>query len=288
MASSDSKESTEKPKVIDAGIIIIGDEILKGHCKDTNASYLLSQLWSNGVIVRKVSFISDDLDEIAKEVREFSSKYSFVITTGGIGPTHDDMTFEAIANAFNDTIVLNTRIEKMIKEFCGDELSPAALKMAMVPSKSFISLGTDPVTNTTEKYPLLSVNNVFIFPGIPEYLKKLFVVHKNVFCGNSQFLLIKVYLSYEEEKVADIVQNVSTQFPQVHVGSYPMLSDSYKVKITLESEEATILTNAYSSLVSELPQESIISVEKCSPNSREAVRELRSWKRNVSISQSKL
>ena len=288
-SSSNKQHSTSgHPKTIDAGIIIIGDEILKGHCKDTNASFLLHHLWSNGVTVRKVSYISNNVDEIAKEVSQFSSKYSFVITVGGIGPAHDDMTFQGIADAFSETLILNSEIERMVKEFSGGEISPAVRKMAMVPTSTLLTMGTDPVTMKPQKYPLLSVRNVFIFPGIPEHLEKLFIIHKDRFSGSKEILLIKVYLCFEEAKVAEVVENVSKMFTTVQIGSYPRLNDSYKVKLMLECENAEHLNGAYTSLIRNLPKESIVSVKKCSPNSREAPCQLWQGKRNVSISESKL
>ncbi|KAJ7392741.1 FAD1 flavin adenine dinucleotide synthetase [Desmophyllum pertusum] len=95
-----------------AGIIIIGDEILKGHTKDTNSHFLLKKLWSLGVKVGKVSVISDDVEEIAREVKKFSSRFSVVITTGGIGPTHDDVTMQGIAKAFEEDLVLNEDLKR--------------------------------------------------------------------------------------------------------------------------------------------------------------------------------
>ena len=128
------------------GIIIIGDEIVKGHTKETNSLFLLKKLWSLGIKVGKVSVISDDVDEIADEVRIFSSLFSFVITTGGIGPTHDDVTMAGIAKALKQDLVVNEELLKLISgKFDVDsqhkiKLNSSHHKMARVPLRFEIML----------------------------------------------------------------------------------------------------------------------------------------------------
>lgn len=259
----------------DAGIIIIGDEILKGHTKDTNASFLLSKLWTNGVYVEKVSFLPDNIDQIAKEVRKFSSRYSFVITAGGVGPTHDDVTYKGISKAFDEPLVVNKQIKNMLEIFSGtNELSQSFLKMATIPKTSKVIFGIDPLTNREVNFPLLCVRNVYIFPGVPEYLQKSFLANKHLFSGKSTFLLTKIYLSANEDIIASCIEKLSEKFTDVHVGSYPMLNDVYKVKVTLEAEVQEQLDLAYDALIKDLPSDIIVSIKKCLPNNRDAHHEM--------------
>ena len=258
-----------------AGIIIIGDEILKGHTKDLNASFLLSRLWTNGVNVRKVSFIADNIDGIAEEVKTFSNDYSFVITCGGIGPTHDDMTLEALSKAFDEPLILNEELAEKIKLFTStDNLSPGYLKMATLPKSSKLITGHDPITNMPVKYPLMNIKNVFVFPGVPEFMQKSFTINQHLFVSNNQFYLMKVYLSIDEIVISKELEEIDIKFLDVNIGSYPMLNDIYKVKLTLESENQNSLNNAFDMLMKMLPSQMIISVKKCEPNSREDHHEL--------------
>ena len=279
-SSSSSFEAKNNPDEVSArkrsaGIIIIGDEILKGHTKDLNASFLLSKLWTNGVNVKKVSFVADDVDEIASEVKTFSDNYSFVITCGGIGPTHDDTTFEAVSKAFNETLILNDDLVTKIKLLTSkEELSPGLLKMATLPESTKLITGQDPITGTSVRYPLMNVRNVFIFPGVPEFMQKSFTVNQHLFSAQNKFYLMKIYISVNEDEISGKIEKVDNAFPNVSIGSYPMLNDIYKVKLTLESENQESLNDAFDLLMKELPSQIIVSVKKCEPNSREDHHEL--------------
>lgn len=261
--------SAEKIVEKEAGIIIIGDEILKGHTKDLNASFLLSRLWTNGINVKKVSFVPDDVNLISEEVQQFSLKFSIVITCGGIGPTHDDITFEAVSRAFNKPLVVNEELKDKIKQLTSSKyLSPALLKMATLPKTTKLICGVDPITNTPVKYPLMNIENVFIFPGVPEFMQKSFIANENLFSAKSKFLLIKIYISTSEDTIASYIAHVDQNHPAVAIGSYPVLSDVYKVKLTLESQCNESLELAFNELMKFLPKEIIVSIKKCLPNSR--------------------
>ena len=274
-ATTSSVVANSRNKTTDAGVIIIGNEILKGHIKDINAYFLLNRLWVNGVSVHKVSFIPDDVDKIAKEVAEFSEKYDFVITAGGIGPTHDDMTYEGIAKALKETLVVNVDLKNILEKLPSKKsLSNSIEKMTLLPESTKLIIGIDPITNKPVHYPLVCVKNVYIFPGVPEYLQKSFIINEHVFSGKSKFLLTKVYFSIEEEEIASCLENVNDTFKNVQVGSYPMLNDMYKVEVTLESQDAESTNNAYNALIKMLPKDVIVSARKYLPNSREQHHEI--------------
>ena len=114
-----------------AGIIIIGDEILKGQTQDTNTHFLATNLKARGIELKRVAVIPDDIDIIAKEVKTFSEKYEFVFTSGGVGPTHDDITFEGVAKAFDDTTFLHPEMEQLIRDYFKD-VNDAVLKLGQV------------------------------------------------------------------------------------------------------------------------------------------------------------
>ena len=257
------KESTCK---CTAGIIIIGDEILRGHTKDTNSYFLLKKLWSLGVKVGKVSVISDDVDEIAREVRTFSSRFSFVITTGGIGPTHDDVTMQGIAKAFEEDVVLNEELVRLISGvYAEHQINSSHLKMARVPSSVKLCYGNDS-SGKPSNFPLISVHNVYIFPGVPQLLEKEFgVLESLLLISNSKkrFFLRKIFLSADETAIASILDEVDEKFKGiVHLGSYPnVCNQEFKVKLTVESESMNGLEEAWHYLLARLPEDLIVKTD---------------------------
>ena len=253
-----------------AGIIIIGDEILKGHTKDTNSYFLLKKLWSLGIKVGKVSVISDCVDEIAREVRKFSSQFSVVITTGGIGPTHDDVTMQGIAKAFDEDVVLNEELVRLISgvyDLSEHQINSSHLKMARVPSSVKVSFGKDS-SGKPSNFPLISAHNVYIFPGVPQFLEKEFGVLENLLLTSNskkRFFLRKIYLSADETAIASILDEVDGKFKGiVHLGSYPnVCNQEFKVKLTVESDNVNGLEEAWHYLLARLPEDLIVKTEGC-------------------------
>ena len=250
-----------------AGIIIIGDEILKGHTKDTNSYFLLKKLWSLGGKVGNVSVISDDVDEIAGEVKKFSSRFSVVITTGGIGPTHDDVTMQGIAKAFEEDVVVNEELVRLISgvyELSEHQINSSHLKMARVPSSVKLSYDKDS-SGKSSCFPLISAHNVYIFPGVPQFLEKEFGVLENLLISNSKkrFFLRKIYLSADETAIASILDEVDEKFKGiVHLGSYPnVCNQEFKVKLTVESDSVEGLEEAWHYLLARLPKDFIGKTE---------------------------
>lgn len=258
------------------GIIIVGDEILKGHTRDTNSSFLLSQLWSLGVKVAKVSTVPDDIDRIAEEVGQFSSQFSIVLTSGGIGPTHDDVTISGIAKAFNESLERSREMVDVLQKLCDTEntvVNDSILKMAMLPTSATLKF---PTQNGSEEdkvsFPLINIHNVYVFPGIPEYLEASFNKFRHLFhAPDCKVYLYKLYVSVDESKIAKALSEVDSAFSEnMHLGSYPCVDENnYKVKVTLESSNLSTLEAAYDLLVRQLPTGSILYVKKFSENSRE-------------------
>ncbi|XP_029636531.1 FAD synthase [Octopus sinensis] len=248
-----------------AGIIIIGDEILKGQTADTNSHFLTKQLFTLGVKVKKISVIGDTISEIVQEVKEFSSRFTYVITSGGVGPTHDDITFEAVASAFDEKTVLNPIIAEFIKEyFKVSDLSSPHFKLAKIPQSSRLEFGVHPKTKVKSKYPLVCVSNVYMFPGIPFLLEKSFISLKHLFMNpDAQLHTKEIYVAAEEVAITDILNDVNAKFQQVQLGSYPEFHNSYyKVKLTLQAENEDELKNAIHHLTDNLPAASIVLYEK--------------------------
>src|SRR5437867_1295502 len=158
-----------------AGIIVIGNEILSGKTIDENSLFLARELRGLGVDVRKISVIPDELEIIAEEVRLFSRSYDYVFTTGGVGPTHDDLTIVGIARAFGRPVRRNPQLETTLRGYYSESLVEPNLRMADVPE------GARLVGGSGTWFPVVAVENVFTFPGVPEILRRKFDRIKEMF-----------------------------------------------------------------------------------------------------------
>jgi molybdenum cofactor synthesis domain-containing protein len=229
-----------------AGILVIGNEILSGKTVDENSGFLARELRELGVDVRKVSVISDDVETIGVEVRAFSAAHDYVFTSGGVGPTHDDLTMDGIAVAFNRKIHRNPQLETALRGYYPAELVEPNLRMADVPE------GARLIGGPGMWFPVVAVENVFIFPGVPEILRRKFGRIREMF-RDAPYHLKEVYLRADEGQIAAILHGVLARFPDLLLGSYPYFDDrAYSVKLTLESKEPAYLDAAHDMLVEEL------------------------------------
>jgi molybdenum cofactor synthesis domain-containing protein len=238
-----------------AGILIIGNEILSGKIVDSNSPYLCSQLRELGVDVERIVTIPDDCDTIAAEVRRMSETFDFVFTSGGIGPTHDDLTMDGVAAAFGRKVVRSDSMVARIQRAQGRAPDEGQLKMAMVPE------GATLVDAGDLWFPAIIVENVFIFPGVPELLRKKFDSISERFRG-VPFLLRRVYVKRLESDLVPALNDLLREFPELVLGSYPRFREAdYRVMLTLESREAEYLQRALDSLLRRIPAEAIHKVE---------------------------
>ncbi|KAL4827475.1 hypothetical protein H8958_000600 [Nasalis larvatus] len=242
---------------VTAGIIIVGDEILKGHTQDTNTFFLCRTLRSLGVQVCRVSVVPDEVATIAAEVTSFSNRFTHVLTAGGIGPTHDDVTFEAVAQAFGDELKPHPELEAATKALGGEGWE----KLSLVPSSACLHYGTDPRTGHPFRFPLVSVRNVYLFPGIPELLQRVLEGLKGLFQNPAvQFYSKELYVAADEASIAPILAEAQAHFGRrLGLGSYPDWgSNYYQVKLTLDSEEEGPLEECLTYLTTRLPQGSLV------------------------------
>ena len=242
-------------KLKTAGIIIIGNEILSGKVQDANSFYLVSELRTLGVDVRRISVIPDEINVIGREAAEFSRKYDYVFTSGGVGPTHDDVTMAGIAEGFGVQLVENIEIREFLCSRYKSDLNNAIIKMTMVPEGSKVNCSGN------MRFPVISFNNIFIFPGIPEYLKNKFPLIRERF-RSTAFNLKRIYLNCHEADIADILNKVVEKHADVAFGSYPVLGEpDYRVIITAESKFHDRLDKSLDELLERLPKEIVVRIE---------------------------
>jgi molybdenum cofactor synthesis domain-containing protein len=241
-----------------AGVLVIGNEILSGKTADENAVFLVRELRELGVDVRRISVIPDEVETIASEVRAFSSAYDSVFTTGGVGPTHDDLTMEGVALAFGRRIVRNPELEAALRGYYSPELVEPNLRMADVPE------GTRLIGGPGMWFPVIVVENVFVFPGVPEIFQRKFLKIRELF-RETPYRLREVYLRADEGQIAAILHGVLARFPELLLGSYPYFDDrAYSIKLTLESKDSAYLDAAYDLLLSELARIDLVPVRNAS------------------------
>lgn len=205
----------------------------------------------------RVSVVPDEVTTIAAEITSFSSRFTHVLTAGGIGPTHDDVTFEAVAQAFGDELKPHPELEAAIKALGGKGWE----KLSLVPSSARLHYGTDPQTGQPFKFPLVSVRNVYLFPGIPELLKRVLEGLKGLFQNTAvQFHLRELYVAADEASIAPILAEAQAHFGRkLGLGSYPDWgSNYYQVKLMLDSEEEGPLEECLAYLTTHLPPGSLV------------------------------
>ena len=238
-----------------AGIIVIGNEVLSGKVTDVNSPYLCRELRVLGVDVERILTIPDVIEVIASEVRTMSAAYDFVFTSGGIGPTHDDLTMDGVAGAFGRELVLSASIAGRIERAQGRAPNQSQLKMAMIPA------GASLVDSGDLWFPVVIVENVHVFPGVPELLMKKFTSIRERFRGEP-FLLKNVYVKRRESEIAASLNDLLTEFPELLLGSYPKIGEQeFHVLLTLESRDAAYLGEALDALLRRLTPDAVHKVE---------------------------
>jgi len=238
-------------------LLIIGQEILSGKITDANTPYAAKLFYEKGITLAKVEYVPDDIDEIACAVKELSEKYDYLITSGGIGPTHDDVTMEGIAKALGQKIIKHNYLETtLIRHYKGAVLTAAQGRMAIVPEKAEILV---PTTYDEDYFlPQVYVGNIYIMPGVPKsfahYLNQ--IIH--LFSGQP-LLHDEISIKGIETKLTAALNRSVHKFPTVRFGSYPSFEpsnpDSFIVEITMESLEAETLKEAREFLIQQLPKD---------------------------------
>jgi FAD synthetase len=225
-----------------AGLLIIGDEILKGFTPDINTQVAATALRDNNVVLKYVVVVSDVLEDIVGEIRRMQALVDVVITSGGVGGTHDDVTIESVAAALNCGMAQHEEmaqllLKKMNKAGDSSSMSEAQIKMATLPTNAKLRyLSKDP-----NDWPILQCKNIFILPGIPEFFsKKVRNVAEYLSCQMERLPAYKVVLQVDENSIVPILNQVVENHPNIVFGSYPFVSHpEYQTVITVEGRLAT-------------------------------------------------
>jgi molybdenum cofactor synthesis domain-containing protein len=237
-----------------AGIILIGNEILSGKIRDENAAYLCRELRALGVDVRRVVVIPDEISLIAEEVATFTKSFDLVFTSGGVGPTHDDVTIEGVARAMAVPVVRHPELVGLLERYYRGRVTEAALRMADIPE------GADLVMAGSLRFPTIVMRNVYVLPGVPEIFRQKFDALRERF-RDQPIHLSNVFVRMGEGTLADYLNRLLEAFPLLQVGSYPEFSNpEYQVKVTLESRDRGYLEEALGEFLARLPADAVVQV----------------------------
>jgi len=238
-----------------AAILVIGDEILSGKVEDANARLLIRELRELGVALRRIQIVPDEIEDVAAAVRELSSRFDHVFTSGGVGPTHDDVTIIGVARAFDKPIVRHPELERRLITHFGVDADESKLRMADVPGNAELLELPD------WRWPVLLCRNVYILPGVPELFSKKFLAIRERF-RVEPFFAKAIYTLEDEFDIAEDLREIAIAHPLVAIGSYPNFSSpEYKVKVTLESKDKMALDLAVEALLAKLDRQHLIRIE---------------------------
>ena len=242
-------------KIPTAAILVIGDEILSGKTAECNAQFLIGELRELGVALKRIVIISDEIAEVARHTRELSDSFDYVFTSGGVGPTHDDVTIVGIAQAFDAPVTRHPELERRLKSYFGEHADAAKLRMAEVPE------GAHLIDGEGLKWPLLAVRNVYVLPGVPEHFRKKFVAIRERFRVAPFFT--RVFFTLEDEfDIAANLTALAARHPDVAIGSYPnFATPDYQVKLTLEAKDETVLQAAAAAMLEMLDAARLVRSE---------------------------
>ena len=245
-------------KIYKSAIIIIGNEILSGRTQDTNTSTLANWLNSIGVSVGEVRVIPDIENIIVDTLNILSSKYDYIFTTGGIGPTHDDITAESVSKAFGLKYEIHKEAYKILETYYKPgEFNEGRQKMVWMPENSNLIL------NPTSGAPGFNVENVFCLPGVPSILKSMLGGLTNSIVGGEPILSLTISLRTVESEIADSLTKVQNNNQDVEIGSYPFFqAGKLGVSIVIRSEEQSKIDNCKSQILKFVNNKNIEVVDR--------------------------
>lgn len=241
-----------------AAILIIGNEILTGKIQDENTPFLARELFSLGIRLERVIVCPDDIDTIARDLRELRTSHDVVFTSGGVGPTHDDLTLDAVAKSFDTPIARSGEMEALIRAHFGERTTEDHLRMALMPVGARLVHGFDVA------WPTVAIENVYVLPGVPEILRRKFSVIRKELDRGETFFSEAVFTLADEGEIAGILHELTRAFPALVIGSYPKMPGAadHRVKVTFDGKDEADVSAAAEAFVNKLPREKFLRRER--------------------------
>jgi molybdenum cofactor synthesis domain-containing protein len=243
--------------IVTACLIIIGDEILSGRTQDSNLAYLAKWLNGQKIQLAAARVVPDIEDEIILAVNECRRKFTYVFTTGGIGPTHDDITAESIARAFSLPIEISADAADRLAARVGREnMTPARLRMARVPQGAVL------IDNPVSAAPGFQIGNVFVMAGVPAVMQAMLDTLGGKLAGGSEMLSRTIHVYAGESLIADTLEAAQNDYAGLQIGSYPFyLKDKYGANLVLRARNLKLLEAATAGLKARLGEIGVEAID---------------------------
>ena len=238
------KSSNNTPEIVTAAILIIGDEILSGRTKDSNVNYIACHLTKIGIRLMEVHVIGDDEETIISSLNTLRNRYDYVFTTGGIGPTHDDITAQSVANALHVPLIEDGRaLDMMRQHYTDDKLTPARRRMARVPE------GAQLIQNSISFAPGFMIKNIITMAGVPAIMQVMLDdITPKLQVGKLMHSTTIVH-NQPESTIAAKLEELQHQYADVSLGSYPFFKDgNVGTQLVLRSTNKSHLNSAKEAL----------------------------------------
>jgi molybdenum cofactor synthesis domain-containing protein len=240
-----------------AAALIIGNEILTGKIQETNLRELAAELFTLGISLDRVVICRDEVDTIAAELVDLRRRYDVVFTTGGVGPTHDDVTHRAVAQSFGRRLARSPELEALIRGALGDRCTEGHLLMADLPE------GATLMTSPEVRWPTVVMENVFVLPGLPKVFRlKLPGLREHLRGPEAPFLSRAVYTMCDEGELAKPLAEIAARHADVSIGSYPVTDrPDYRVKLTIDGTDLRSIERAATALRAFIPRDKLVDLD---------------------------
>ena len=229
---------SEQSKTWTAALVVIGDEILSGRTQDRNVGQVATWLNDHGIRLAEVRIIPDDLDRIGETINALRSQHDYLFTTGGIGPTHDDITVDAIAAAFGVPVIVHPDARRILEDYYRGRpggLTEARLRMARTPE------GAELLLNPSSGAPGVKMGNVYILAGVPHIAASMLEALTGKLEGGRPIVSVTVGARAPESDVADLLRETEEAHPGVAIGSYPFFKDGkYGANFVIRSDDGEL------------------------------------------------
>jgi molybdenum cofactor synthesis domain-containing protein len=250
---------SEQSRTWTAALVVIGDEILSGRTQDKNVAQLASWLNEQGIRLGEVRIVPDDSDRIGEAVNALRSRHDYLFTTGGIGPTHDDITVDAIAAAFGVPVIVHPEARAILEDYYRDRpggLNEARLRMARTPE------GAELIANPYSGAPGVKMGNVYILAGVPNIAASMLEALTGKLEGGRPVVSVTVGARAAESEVAELLRETEAAHPGVAIGSYPFFKDGgYGANFVIRSEDGELARSTGHELSERLRQAGYEPVE---------------------------
>jgi molybdenum cofactor synthesis domain-containing protein len=240
-----------------AAALIIGNEILTGKVSEANVFVMAKELFALGVELRRIVVCPDEIPVIARDLRELSSTHDIVITSGGIGPTHDDVTIKAVAAAFGGKVVRSPAYEELLRGHYGDRLTATHLRMADVPEGSRL------ISSASTSWPTVVMKNIYVFPGVPQIFQWKFPIMREELNDGARFYSHAVYVSLDEPALAPLLDELAATHTGVNIGSYLHWGDDadYRTKLTIDGRDPRQVEACYAAMLAGIPRDKLVRTD---------------------------